>query len=70
MEDLFFIQNLLETEKMDILSEVMFKMYRVSHLFSLAYDGKGDVLDVGNPSKERDIWKGKCKFMEKNWFYF
>lgn len=39
-------------------------MYRASFLFALSVAGRGDILVVGNPSNERNNWKGKCEAME------
>lgn len=47
-------QNLHGAVKMKIFSEAAFYTYQVTSLFSLATDGRGDVLTIGNPSKERD----------------
>lgn len=34
-------------------------------MFSLAVDSQGDVLAMGNPSKERDTWKEKCEALDQ-----
>lgn len=62
--DLFFVQNLSEREKMELVSEVTHKICLVVSLFSLIVVGKGDVLTADNPSKEMDTWKGKYEVME------
>lgn len=63
-KDLSFIQNLFEDEKMKLHIEVTFYTYQTTS-FSFVATCKRDVLDVGNTSKERYIWKGKCETMEK-----
>lgn len=38
-------------------------MYRATSLFSLVTTSRGDILALGNSSKERETWKGKCEAM-------
>ncbi|CAI8589277.1 unnamed protein product [Vicia faba] len=64
-EDLAYLQNLPEAEKMELFSEVTFYTYQTISLFSFVVFGQGDVLAMGNSSKERNIWKGKCKEAEQ-----
>lgn len=45
-------------------------MYRASSIFSTAATRKGDVLEIGNPSNERDTWKVKCKAMKHKYMDF
>lgn len=54
MSDLFFIQNLPEGEKIELVSEVTNNMFKVSSIFSHISVGRGDDLALGNPTKERD----------------
>lgn len=63
-EDLSFIQNLIETDKMELLSGAIYHTYRVNFLFSLVSVGQCDVLVVGNHSKKRDNQKGKYENIE------
>lgn len=64
VEDLYFVQNLHEEDKMEFLSEVTYHTYWASSIFSLDGAVRGDFLALGNPSKERDTWKGKCENIE------
>lgn len=48
---------------MELLSKVTFHTYQDGSLFSLDATGIGDVLDVGNPSNDKDTQKGKCEDM-------
>lgn len=57
--DLSFFLNILEVEKMKLVSKLTHSMFKVA--FSLVSASQGDVLPPGNPSKEMDTWKGKCK---------
>lgn len=66
MLKLSFVQNLYGVEMIELVSQITHNMYQVTYLFSLVVAGRGDVLAAGNPSKERDTWKGKCKDIEKN----
>lgn len=63
MGDLSFIHNLFEEEKMEHLSEITLHTYLDTSLFSLATASIEDVLVIGNPSRERDTWEGKCEDM-------
>lgn len=57
--EMSFVQNIFEGEMMEIFSKVTHNIYQIASLFSLIVGGKGYALAPGNPSKERDIWKGK-----------
>lgn len=60
-EDHTYVQSLPEAGKMKFFSEDVYYIYQTKFLCSLVDARQGDVLDMGNPSKERDIWNGKCK---------
>lgn len=62
--ELSFIQNLREGDEMELTSKITHKMFKVASIFSLVSAGQGDVLTLGNPSKERDTWKGNVRAME------
>ncbi|CAI8591072.1 unnamed protein product [Vicia faba] len=63
MSDLSFIQNIPQGEKMEIIFELAHNIFKNDSIFSLISTGQGDVLAPGNPTKERDTWKGKCEAM-------
>lgn len=44
--------------------ELTRSMFKVTSIFSLISIGKVDVLALGNPFKERDIWEGKVDALE------
>ncbi|CAI8584815.1 unnamed protein product [Vicia faba] len=60
-EDLNFLQNLHEADKMELLSDVTFYNYWVASLFSLVTSSQSYILAMGNPSKDRYTWKEKCE---------
>lgn len=62
--DLPFVQNLSEAEKMKLLFKVNFHTYQPASLFSLATTERGYVLAIDKPTIERDTCKGKCETME------
>lgn len=49
---------------MELFSKVTFYAYWMTSLFSLAIIAQGEILAMGNPSKERDTWMGKCEVDE------
>lgn len=53
-KNMSFVQNLYEAEKIELISEFTFHTYRDASLFSLTAASRGNILDVGNPYKERD----------------
>lgn len=61
MSNFSFIQNLSEAEKIGLVFEITYNMYLFASLFSLVVSGRGDILDVRNPSKEMGTWKGKAR---------
>lgn len=64
-EDLFYLHNIPEAYKMELFSKATFYTYREAYLFSLVFVASWDnVLAMGNPSKERNTWMGKCEVME------
>lgn len=54
MKDLPFVLNLYEAKKMKLLYEVIFNLYHISSPFAQVAGGRGDVLVVGNHSKDID----------------
>lgn len=50
---------------MELFSKATFYTYRMTSPFSLVVVGRGDVLAMGNPSKKRDTWKGKCETIKR-----
>lgn len=64
-EYLTFFKGLPKVNKIKIFSKANYYAYRATSLFSLATVGCGDIMAMGNPSKERDIWKGKCEDIER-----
>lgn len=64
MEDFSFVQHLSKAEKMELLPKVTHHTCQTTYLFSIIDVGRGNVLEICNPSSERDTWKGKCKDME------
>lgn len=55
---------------MKLNSEITHNIYLIMSLLSLVAAGREDVLGLGNPSKERDTWKGKCEAMEQKFLTF
>lgn len=64
-EYLTFFKGLPKVNKIQIFSKANYYAYRETSLFSLATIDCGDIMAMGNPSKERDIWKGKCEDIER-----
>lgn len=60
-EYLIYFQNLPKANKMELFSKATFYTYQAASIFSLVAFGHGDVLAMGNTSKARDTWKGKCE---------
>lgn len=51
--DLSFFQNLHEGDKMELSSELTRSIFKAVYIFSIISVIQGDVLALGNPSKER-----------------
>lgn len=49
---------------MRLVFEVTHIMYRATSLFSLVTTSREDILALGNSSKDRETWKGKCEAMK------
>ncbi|CAI8584816.1 unnamed protein product [Vicia faba] len=64
-EDLNFLHNLHEADKIELLSDVTFYNYWAASLFSLVTGSQSDILAMGNPSKDRDTWKEKCEAIKE-----
>lgn len=67
---MYFIQNLSEVEKMELFYELTFHTFWTAYLFSMVTIGRGGILALGNPTKQRDTWKGKYESMEHKYFTF
>lgn len=63
-EDLVYLHNLPEADKMKLFSQASFYTYQATSLFSLVVDDRGNVLAMASPSKVGDTWKGKCEDMK------
>lgn len=60
VEDLSFIQNPHEPDKMELFSKATYHTYQEDSLFSLTPISGGDVMAImRNPFKERDTWRGE-----------
>lgn len=51
-------------EEKELVSKITNNMYHACSLFHLVSTSRGDILDVGNPYKERYTWKGKYEVMK------
>lgn len=69
-KDMSIVRNLSEVEKIELVCEITYNIYRASSLFPMVSYGKGDILATGNPSKERYTGKVKCEVMEHRCFTF
>lgn len=55
---------------MEFFSEVTYYTYQATSMFSLVTTTRADIMAMGNPSKERDTWKGKWEDIERKFSMF
>lgn len=57
-------KNSLRGDRMELDTQVAYNLFKTSSIFSLVYAGRDNILAQGNPSQEKDTWKGKAEAME------